>query len=198
MRTVPVGGVRRQTGTVSDHLAFPADGYTARWVTADGEHGETLTLTWENEAWTAAGRVEREQIEYVIRLSPLWQVRQFLLFRDLAEPDLWLGTDGAGRWGEINGAHRVDLDGAFDIAVECTPFTHSLPIRRLPIAVGEAAELSVLTIDVETLGVVPTVVAYERTGTRSWRRHRHGTTTDFDVDEHGLPLDIAGEFERVG
>jgi hypothetical protein len=178
--------------------AFPADGFTARWATADGEHTETLTLTWENEAWTATGNVEREDVDYVIRLSPLWQVRQFLLFRDLAEPDLWLGTDGGGRWGEVNGAHRPELDGALDISLACTPFTHSLPIRRLPLNVGDAAETSLLQVDVDTLGVVPTTAVYERLAPRRWRVARGSQTTEFDVDDYGLALDVPGEFRRTG
>ena len=28
-----------------------------------------------------------------------------------------LGTDGRGRWGEVNGAHRPELDGATDVAL---------------------------------------------------------------------------------
>jgi hypothetical protein len=96
--------------------AFPSDGYTARWRTWDHAHLETLVLRWENEGWTATGEVGREAVTYVVRLSATWQVRQFLLFRDLDQPDLWLGTDGAGRWGEVNGAHRPDLDGCTDIA----------------------------------------------------------------------------------
>ncbi len=180
------------------HEAFPADGFRARWSTVDGTHVEELTLTWENEAWTASGRVEREQVEYVIRLSPLWQVRQFLLFRDLPEPDLWLGTDGHGRWGEVNGAHRTDLDGAVDISLACTPFTHALPIRRLPLDIGAAAELSMLDVDVETLGVAPIKVVYERTDLRRWRVTRPSAATEFDVDEYGLPLDVAGAFRRRG
>jgi len=92
--------------------AFPADGYTVRWRTWDHEHLETVTLRWENEGWTATGEVGREAVTYVVRLSAVWQVRQFLLFRDLPDPDLWLGTDGSGRWGEMNGAHRTDLTAA--------------------------------------------------------------------------------------
>ncbi len=182
---------------MTDLRAFPADGFTARWTAADGEHTEELTLTWENEAWTATGRVGRENVEYVIRLSPLWQVRQFLLFRDLAEPDLWLGTDGRGRWGEMNGAHRTDLDGSVDVALAITPFTHSLPVRRLPLAVGDSAELSVLDLDVETLGVVPATVVYERVAESRWRVTRQGSSVEFDVDAYGLPLDLPGEFTRA-
>ena len=61
--------------------------------------------------------------------SPLWQVRQFLLFRDMEQPDLWLGTDGHGRWGELNAAHRPELDGALDVTIAGSPFVHSIPIR---------------------------------------------------------------------
>ncbi len=201
MRTVPVEQDVRQTGAMGEraatHRAFPADGFAAQWVTVDGEHAVTLALAWENEAWTATGNVERERADYVIRLSPLWQVRQFLLFRDLADPDLWLGTDGGGRWGEVNGAHRPDLDGAVDVALACTPFTHSLPIRRLPLGVGDAAEAAMLEIDVETLGVVPVTTVYERIASRRWRAMRPAGTTEFDVDAYGLALDVPGAFRRT-
>lgn len=183
--------------TGDQYRAFPADGYDTRWTTWDGEHTEHLSLRWENEAWTAAGRVGREQIEYVLRLSPLWQVRQLLLFRDLPEPDLWLGTDGQGRWGEMNGAHRPELDGAHDVALDVTPFTLSLPIRRLPLHVGDEFELPVLVVDVETLAVEPTIVAYRRTDDRAWHIRRAGTTIEVAVDEYGLVTDVDGEFRRV-
>jgi hypothetical protein len=181
----------------NQYPAFPADGYTAAWTTWDGSDREELMLTWENEAWTATGRVGGADVEYVIRLSPMWQVRQFLLFRDLPEPDLWLGTDGHGRWGEVNGAHRPDLDGAVDLALAVTPFTHTLPIRRLALAVGHRVTLPVLTVDVETLGLTQVTHTYAREGEHSWSvadaagRHR------FDVDTHGVPLDLPGRWRRL-
>lgn len=183
--------------TLDRFRSFPSDGYETRWTTWDGEHTERLALRWENEAWTVSGRVGREQVEYVIRLSPLWHVRQFLLFRDLPEPDLWLGTDGQGRWGEMNGAHRPELDGAHDIALDVTPFTLTLPIRRLPLHVGDAFELIVLVVDVETLAVEPTVTTYHRTDDRSWRITRRGETTEVTVDDYGLVTDVEGAFRRV-
>ncbi len=177
--------------------AFPADGYEARWTTWAGEHGEVLSLAWDNEAWTATGSVERENVQYVIRLSPMWQVRQMILFRDLTEPDLWLGTDGRGRWGEMNGAHRTDLDGAYDVAMQCTPFTHTLPIRRIPLPVGGAVEMSVLDIDVETLGVVPVEKTYQRVAELRWAATVAGSTIEFDVDEFGVPTDLEGQYRRI-
>lgn len=183
------------------YLAFPADGVDVRWTSWDGAHTEHLSIRWENEAWTVSGRLTREQVEYVIRLSPLWEVRQFLLFRDLPEPDLWLGTDGRGRWGEMNGAHRPELDGAHEVALDVTPFTLSLPIRRLPSRVGDTFEVTVLVIDVETLAVVPTAVSYHRTAPRTWRISRadaaRAETLEVAVDEHGLVVDVDGRFRRA-
>ena len=183
------------------HSPFPADGYTARWQTWDGAGDETLTIRWENEGWTVSGEVGRERVHYVVRLSPLWQVRQFLLFRDLDDPDLWLATDGRGRWGEVNGAHRTDLDGNHDVELDCTPFTATLPLRRLPLDVGDEMQLSVLLIDVETLAVVPVRQRYQRLEARRWRRERleAGETTDiveFAVDDYGLVLDLPDRFRR--
>jgi hypothetical protein len=97
----------------------------------------------------------------------------------------------------MNGAHRPELDGANQVALDATPFTLSLPIRRLPLRVGDAFELTVLAIDVETLAVVPTPVAYHRTGVRDWRITRAGSTTEVTVDEFGLVTDVEGEFRRV-
>jgi hypothetical protein len=186
--------------------AFPADGFTARWQTWDHHHGETLTLRWENEGWTATGEVGREAVTYVIRLSATWHVRQFLLFRDLDQPDLWLGTDGAGGWGEINGARRPDLEGCTDIELASSPFPHTVPIRRLQLAVGESAEVVAARVDVEALGVTPVRRRYERVGPRRYVLHALGDRPDggefdvpttFDVDAYGLVHDLSDAYRRT-
>lgn len=185
---------------VADALtAFPSDGYTARWRTWDHEHLETLTLRWENEGWTATGEVGREAVTYVLRLSATWQVRQFLLFRDLDEPDLWLGADGTGRWGEMNGAHRHDLAGCTDLELAITPFTTSVPIRRLGLSVGDGADVTTALIDVETLGVVPVGHHLERIAARRFRRTDlvSGQAVEFNVDEYGLVHDAPEAFRRL-
>ncbi len=179
--------------------AFPADGYTARWRTWDHEHLETLNLRWENEGWTATGEVGREAITYVLRLSATWQVRQFLLFRDLDQPDLWLGADGTGRWGEMNGAHRHDLAGCTDIDLPVTPFTNSIPIRRLGLDVGGEAEVTAAMVDVETLGVVPVRQRYQRLTARRFEYANldSGYAVELDVDEYGLVHDYPDLYRRT-
>ena len=179
--------------------AHESTGHIVRWATWDGDHEEITTVLWENEGFTVSGVVGREQVQYVLRLSASWQVRQFILFRDMEEPDLWLATDGGGRWGEMNGAHRTELDGCYDIDLACTPFTNTLPIRRLPLLEGHTAELPVVTVNVETLEVRSVVMRYTRIGSRTWRSENTdtGATAEFEVDEHGVVVDYPDECRRV-
>jgi hypothetical protein len=182
--------------------AHGADGHAVRWSTWNGEHHDTVSIRWENEGFTISGASTREAVEYVLRVSPTWQVRQFILFRDLEEPDLWLATDGAGRWGEMNGAHRTELDGCYDIHLGCTPFTATLPIRRLPLLDGHTAELPVVQIDTDTLEVEPITVRYTRIDALHWRIEHPASgqqaeiDVEVEVDEHGVVVDYPGEFRR--
>ena len=174
-------------------------GHVVRWTTPDGEHHDTTTIRWENEGFTVNGVLTRERVEYVLRLSPTWQVRQFILFRDLEEPDLWLATDGSGRWGEMNGAHLPELDGCYDLHLACAAFTVALPIHRLPLHEGHAAEVPVVTVDTETLEVRAVTHRYTRLGTHRWRIEVDESTdvVEVDVDDHGLPLDYPAGFRRA-
>jgi hypothetical protein len=194
---------------------FSADGHRAQWHGWATDSDETVTLHWENEGWTAEGIVRGADVHYVVRLSAAWHVQQVLLFRDLDEPDLWIATDGSGRWGEVNGAHRPDLDGCTEIwftvsdasgadPAPLSPFPAAIPIRRLAsfdaLAPGQAAQVHAITIDVETLGVVGRQLQFERAAESTWTVRDVETDeelVEFDVDPHGLPLDVRGRFRRT-
>lgn len=185
--------------------AHEPTGHVVRWST--GEHLDTTTIRWENEGFTITGVLSEQRVEYVLRLSPTWQVRQFILFRDLEQPDLWLATDGGGRWGEMNGAHRPELDGCYDLHVRGASFTPSLPIRRLPLLEGHAAEVPVVVVDAETLDTWVEVLRYTRLGSHRWRIERDEPDPDdgldaalqveVEVDDHGLVTDYPSGATRV-
>jgi uncharacterized protein len=176
---------------------------TAEWTGWDGEGHEVLTLGWENGGWTADGVVQgigqrRESVHYVVRLDDRWRLRQFLLFRDLAEPDLWLGVDPSGRWGEVNGVRRPELDGCTAVDLAVTPFTNTLPIRRHRVEVGDAAPLLVARVDHETLSVAAERQRYTRLAERHWRyEDETGYSVELEVDDDGLVLDYPGLFRRL-
>jgi hypothetical protein len=180
-------------------LPFHHDGHEAVWSTWDGDATEQFSVRWENEGWTASGVVGRERVQYVLRCNASFRISQFLLFRDLEEPDLWLATDGSARWGEMNGAHRPDLDGCYDLGLACTPFSHSLPIRRLPLEVGHTADITVAEVDVETLELRPEHQRYTRLDTHRWAftRLATGDVVEFDVDGYGLVRDLPERYRRV-
>jgi hypothetical protein len=180
-----------------------ADSVTVSWEDWGGRVRQIANVGWESGGWTADGVVDEEgpynSIHYVLRLDDEWNVRQFMLFRDADEPDLWLGTDGSGRWGELNGVHRPDLDGCIDIDLACTPLTNTVPIRRLGLDVGESAVVRVAMIDPETLAISPAEHRYERIGERQWRFSwdEINYAADIEVDEHGLVIDYPELFRRI-
>jgi len=173
--------------------AHDTSGHVVRWTTWAGEGVETVTIRWENEGFTVNGHLSHERVEYVMRLSPTWNLRQFILFRDLDEPDLWLATDGHGRWGEMNGAHRTELDGCHDVLLPCSAFTHTLPIRRLPLIDGHTADVPAIVVDVETLDASARPQRLTRVDSVTWRCGDE----EFTVDDHGVPVDLPGRYRRV-
>ena len=138
-------------------------------------------------------------ITYVIRFDAEWNTRQFMLFRDLDEPDLWLANDGTGLWGETNGVVRKDLTGCTDIAMTCTPFSASTAIRRLITRGQTAASFTVAMLDVETLGLVVHEHEITQLAEDRWhhRSHTTGRSYEVDVDEFGLVVDEPDRFKRL-
>ena len=184
---------------MSNYRPPSSSGHHAAWDAWDGTPGSAVDLRWENEGWTAEVQLLADKAIAVIRLSAQWVVQQLLLFRDMPEPDLWLATGGHGRWGEMNGEHRTELDGCIDIDFAGTPFTNSIITHRLPLHVGHTADLTVVTINVETLGVVRTPQRYTRHDEFSWEYTSLATGAQHgaSVDEHGIVLDEHGAFRRL-
>jgi hypothetical protein len=186
-------------GSPAHYSALPASGHRASWTHVVEPHSSHVDLLWENEGWTANGVLGSENAHFVIRMSAMWVVQQFLLFRDMDEPDLWLATDGHGRWGEMNGAHRTELDGCVDIDLRGTPFTNVIPIRRLPLLVGHSAQQNVITIEIETLAVVVKPQMYTRVNEHTWRYFSFAVDSDVEVvvDDLGFVIDEPNSFVRV-
>lgn len=179
------------------YRALPSDGLDVAWASPEGE--TTAEFRWENEGWTINCMLGPQRSQVVMRVGAQWHIQQVILFRDLEQPDLWLATDGAGRWGEVNGAHRTDLDGCRLVAVVGTPITHCIAMRQLPLQVGHGAEVKTAVIDTETLSVVPRTLVFERLGERFWRYaplDAPESLVEVRVDEYGLVESEEGGFER--
>ena len=179
-----------------------ASGHTASWQSLNPQLElvtSKIDIRWENEGWTAEGTLGVDNAQFVLRLSAGWVIQQCLLFRDLEDPDLWLGTDSHGRWGEVNGAHRTELDGCTDLDFMNTPFTNCIPIRRLPLLIGDSATLTVAVIDIETLGITKQTHQYTKLTQYTWRYISSVSNSEVEVkvDEFGFVLDEPNNFKRV-
>jgi hypothetical protein len=187
---------------MNGYQSLSASGHTLAWQYVAPEINSATSqvkLRWENEGWTAEGTLGVDNAQFVLRISAGWTIQQCLVFRDLEDPDLWLGTDTHGRWGEMNGAHRTELDGCTDIDFVNTPFTNCIPIRRLPLLAGHSATLSVAVIDIETLGITKQTHQYTKVSQNIWRFTSSYSNCEVEatVDEFGFVRDEPINFRRL-
>jgi len=92
------------------------------------------------------------------------------------------------------------LDGAIDVDLSITPFTNTLPIWRLDLAEGQAADIRAVYVRLPDLTV--TIDPQRYTCLQRGRRYRYESLdSDFvreiDIDVHGLVVTYPGLFRRI-
>lgn len=108
----------------------------ARWRSLEGEGLEHLNITPAGNTFNATGVIigERGDVPYGVRYSidcaSDWRVFHFLI-ETTSGLMLELKSDGNGHWTTMAGDALPEFDGCMDIDLAGTPFTNSLPIRRL-------------------------------------------------------------------
>jgi hypothetical protein len=137
-----------------------------------------------------------ERYDYEVILAYDWVFRE-LTVRSHGDRRLDVHRSTDGTW-SVNDELRPDLAGAIDIDLAFSPFTNTLPIRRLNLAIGSAAEITTAYIDVPSLRVMPDPQRYTRTAV-----HRYlyeSLDSDFSrqitVDPDGFVIDYPGLYSR--
>ena len=184
---------------------------TVRWTPWEGEGLEHLTLTPESFDFGAGIRAESVLIgerggspygvHYRIACDAGWTVRRFRV-ETTDGRCLALASDGAGRWRDENGVPRPDLDGCIDIDLAGSPFTNTLPIRRLNLTPSDGtARLSMVYIPFDTFAAFVDGQRYTclDPGQRLYRYEAEDRSfvAELPVDEDGLVVDYPGLFRRV-
>ena len=142
---------------------------------------------------------------FAVETDRAWRVRRarIELLGDSARV-LDLRADGLGHWTDaVTGAARP-LDGCLDIDVYPSPFTNTLPIRRLPeIGVGAPVALSVAYVLLPELTIRPAGQEYtlleRRPDGARWRFRSldDGFTAELAVDRTGLVRDYPAIARRL-
>jgi hypothetical protein len=133
-------------------------------------------------------------VRYLVQTGPGGLTRRVELELDGGTVRRVLLADGAGRWHWEGGPELAGVAGALDVDLTVTPATNTLPIRRLGLEVGQAAELSMAWVQFPGLEVVGSAQRYQRLAADRWRFSTGDFTAELLVDPDGLVLDYGGLF----
>ena len=144
-----------------------------------------------NEAYAA---------RYRVVCDASWRVHRADVDLIGTERYLRLVSDGDSRWSDVAGNAFPHLDGAIDIDLTASPFTNSLPIRRLDLHRGQSANIRTAYISVPDLTV--TVDSQRYTCIEERKRYRFvfldsGFVREIETDNDGLVVSYPGLFRRV-
>jgi uncharacterized protein len=180
------------------------------WIPWEGPGLEHLRLVTSGRGVVANGLVigleagRPFRIGYEIRCDGHWRVREVRAAApDSERPVLELVANGEGHWKRRGGEFISELEGCIDIDISATPFTNTLPIRRLGLEPGESEELTVTYIRVPELLVGPErqhygcLEAQANGGLYRFEALPSGFTAELPVDADGLVIDYPGLFRRA-
>jgi hypothetical protein len=166
---------------------------------------ERLVVETDGTGVTAAGllvaRVDGAPVAalYEIHCDPAWQVDRVAVEVPGRADRLELSRDPRGAW-TANGRALPGLAGCVDVDLSLSPFTNTLPVRRLGLAGGQAADLDVAYITLPDLAVTParqryTCLARDAHGGR-YRYESGAFAAEVAVDADGLVTTYEGLWER--
>jgi uncharacterized protein len=184
------------------------------WSTWAGPGLEHLYLLQQQEGIVADGLIlgVQEQVpfrvRYEIHCDSQWRLRAVhLSLLSRSSQSLHLLTDGEGFWTTESGETIPLLKGCLNVDISATPFTNTLPIRRLALQPSSSATLSMVYIAVPQMQVEVTQQRYTclevapsggRYRFESLTNGLSSFTAELPVDRDGLVLDYPELFRRVG
>ncbi len=185
-------------------MTFPA---VAAWRHQEARTGfEVAFFQAVDGGWTISGTttaVEDGQawiVGYLISVDDAWHTRRAEIAGRSAAGSrrTVLESDGDGRW-RVDGVPDPRLDGCFDVDLESSSMTNTLPVHRLGLAMGSRVEAPAAYVRAADLAVERLEQTYDRVGERGFAY----TAPVFDFacllryDEHLLVLDYPGIAVRV-
>ncbi|GAA1711865.1 putative glycolipid-binding domain-containing protein [Isoptericola hypogeus] len=169
------------------------------WRGLEADSVEHLDLGIRDDRLRARSVVDLgpERVEYAMDLGADWTFRALRVWSSAGnEVDVSRDADGAWR---VDGEALPALAGAVDVDLAFSPFTNTLPIRRLDLAVGASAEIVAAYVAAPSLDVGPDPQRYTRLAAD--RYLYESLDGDFrreiTVDDDGFVVDYPGLFARV-
>ena len=167
----------------------------------DDRSFEECVVTAAPDGFGIAGHVIAAQegtplvVHYDIGCDENWSARSVALEQSLGDAQRRLRLERVSDGWLVDGARDARLDGCAEPDLGLTPSTNALAIRRLDLAIGQAAEICCAWVKFPALSVEPSLQRYERLGERDDRYTNvaSGFTALVSVDALALPV----SYERI-
>ncbi len=142
------------------------------------------------------------RIHHRVVCDSSWNVRQFQVQDMLGSARVSLKRQGE-EWLDEEGRVQTALHGCTEVDIMVTPFTNTLPIRRLGLQPGNAAQIAAVYVSIPDLRVSRAEQVYTGLeggtdgGSVRYESRTTGFTADLKVDADKLVKDYPGVFRMV-
>jgi hypothetical protein len=178
----------------------------ARWQDWDARGIEHLVLRESGRETVAESVVVGSAddslfaLRYRVRCDKSWRVRSAEIGVVGSDRKIQIAGDGKGNWFDASGKRLRKLAGAIDIDLSASPFTNTLPIRRLKLRAGQSAEI--VTVYILAPALTLTTDPQRYTCLAPLERYRYESldtdfTRDIEVDRRGLVVTYPGLYRRL-
>ena len=174
------------------------------WRRIDGTGFDRCTLRRAEGGYRLAGTALLAvdgtpfEIRYTVLVDEQWHTRTVgaHVHSDAGDRRLAMTASGTGAW-EVTDAPVAELDEALDVDLSWTPATNTLPIRRLRLAPGDAAEVTAAHIAFPDTNIAALPQRYQRISEDRYRYSTGDLSAELLVDEDGLVRSYQGVWETV-
>ena len=140
------------------------------------------------------------KVDYLIKTNQNWEtILLEISWRHNNQTQfIKLEGDGKGNWID-NGKNAAQFDGCIDIDIPLTPFTNTLPVRRLHLNQNQSREIQVIYCNLLNSDIK--VVRQKYTRLSNTKYHYENVPNDFEstiqIDEFGFVVDYPSLFVRT-
>jgi len=177
-----------------------------RWVMTHADGLEHLCLhSGEdiNAESVVIGGDSEERVQwaltYTVRCDARWRTRRVSVVEYAHGHRLDLSADGDGRWYDAHGQPLPDLAGCIDVDIRATPFTNTLPMRRLRWEPGQSAEIAVVFVPMPDLVPRKRMQRYTFLAPGQWQFEAldSGFTAILTTDADDLVMEYPDLFRQI-
>ena len=135
------------------------------------------------------------RLEYQIVCDSAWQTLSGNVEGWLGDSiiDIQIKTDSSQRWW-LNGVEQPDVMGCIDLDLNFSPSTNLLPIRRLELGIGQAAEVKAAWLRFPSFKLELLSQQYRRLAENMYRYESAGGqfVAELEVNRSGFVIDYPG------